>query len=82
MVELRKLGPTINRIGPLFGKALCGDEPSVEEVVEWLIERDGLKPAGSLARSWRCLNCGDDHGDSAGCDNPDFDSIQFYTVET
>jgi hypothetical protein len=40
-----------------------------------------LKEAGSMARSWRCLNCGDSHEDTAGCDEPDFNSVTFYTIE-
>lgn len=40
-----------------------------------------LKEAGSMARSWRCLNCGDSHEDTAGCDEPDFDYMTFYTIE-
>lgn len=38
-----------------------------------------FKPSGSMARSWICLNCGGDHG-YGGCDDPDFDSIQFYCL--
>ena len=39
-----------------------------------------LVAAGSMARSWVCLSCGDDHC-GAACDNPDFNCLTFYTIK-
>lgn len=57
------------------------DELMIEDRTEIDVDKVRLVLAGSLARTWQCRNCGDDHGAGDGCDNPDFNPLGLYTIK-
>jgi len=61
------------------------DELKIEEgvVEKGVVDVDKVRliPAGSVARVWRCRNCGDGHGGEHGCADPDFHRLTLYTIE-